>query len=112
MLDDDEWSIVHEAFRAGEGARTVLEEARRARSLPPMPPISSDADYRDRRFWALMAGYQLFTGVPETNPNAVWHHVASLYGPPCRACGKPLRTPVAKLCAACGAYVDTTAAPA
>lgn len=46
--------------------------------------------------------YQL-TGFRETNINALWHHRVSLYGPPCKACGKPLRTPKAILCAACGA---------
>ncbi|HEX8430379.1 MAG TPA: hypothetical protein VF625_03795 [Longimicrobium sp.] len=52
--------------------------------------------------WHLIAGYEMFTGVRETNVNAIPHHVASLYGPPCPACGKPLRTPKARLCAACG----------
>ncbi len=46
--------------------------------------------------------YQDMTGFRETNPDALWHHRLSLYGPPCKACGKPLRTPQAKLCAACG----------
>ena len=111
MLDDEEWSVVQTAFHAGDSAPSVLDDVRRARHISSaLPP--QDGDLRDRRLWALVAGYQLFTGIPETNPNAVWHHVASLYGPPCGACGKPLRTPVAKLCAACGASVDATAAPA
>jgi hypothetical protein len=45
------------------------------------------------------------TGFEETNANAVWHHQLDQYGPPCRNCGKPLRTPRAKLCAACGTEV-------
>ncbi len=42
------------------------------------------------------------TGFRETNINAVWHHRASAYGPPCGGCGKPLRTPEARFCAECG----------
>ena len=30
-------------------------------------------------------------------------HSATRFGPPCEKCGKPLRTPKAKLCAECGA---------
>jgi len=51
----------------------------------------------------LLDEYNRLTGFRETNPNAVWHHRISLYGPPCGSCGKPLRTPVATFCAACGA---------
>lgn len=47
--------------------------------------------------------YERMTGMRETNVNAIWHHRLSMYGPPCAHCGKPLRTPQAKLCAACGA---------
>jgi hypothetical protein len=46
-------------------------------------------------------GYNDLTGFGETNPYAVFHHVLSLYGPPCEGCGLPLRTPRARLCAAC-----------
>jgi hypothetical protein len=46
--------------------------------------------------------YQTLTGFAETDINLLWHHRASIYGPPCTKCSKPLRTPNAKLCAACG----------
>ena len=46
--------------------------------------------------------YEELTGLRETNLNAIWHHRVSLYGPPCKSCGKPLRTPKASFCAACG----------
>jgi len=47
--------------------------------------------------------YRAITGFAETNINAIRHHRISLYGLPCQACGKPLRTPRASFCAACGA---------
>jgi hypothetical protein len=47
--------------------------------------------------------YQRLTSFRETNPNALWHHRMSLDGPICAICGKPLRTPEASFCAACGA---------
>ena len=49
--------------------------------------------------------YVHITGFPETNPIALEHHRVSLYGPPCHTCGKPLRTPQARLCGACMAPV-------
>ena len=45
--------------------------------------------------------YNGITGFAETNPVPVYHHRLSMYGPPCKKCGKPLRTPRAKLCGAC-----------
>ena len=50
-----------------------------------------------------LAEYERITGFRETNRNAIWHHRLSLYGPPCHSCGKPLRTPIAARCVACGA---------
>jgi len=47
--------------------------------------------------------FERLTGFKETNPNALWHHRLSIYGPPCHVCGKPLRTPQARYCAMCSA---------
>jgi hypothetical protein len=55
------------------------------------------------RFAPVLDTFFALTGFRETNPNAVLHHRASLCGQPCQFCGKPLRTPAASFCAACGA---------
>jgi hypothetical protein len=56
---------------------------------------------RKARFAPFLDEYERITGFRETNTNAVWHHQLSLYDPPCKSCGKPLRTPHAKLCGSC-----------
>lgn len=46
--------------------------------------------------------YAQLTGFTETNPNVLFHHRLSLYGPSCADCSKPLRTPLARRCVCCG----------
>lgn len=50
-----------------------------------------------------LVAYTDITGFAESNANALFHHRLSIYGPPCHACGKPLRTPQARYCAMCSA---------
>ena len=54
-----------------------------------------------QQFEPVLADFERLTGTRETNINAFYHHVVSLYGPPCSKCGKPLRTSKAKFCGAC-----------
>jgi hypothetical protein len=74
-------------------------------------PMLDDDEYRQvislrgkgsqESFALMLAEYERITGFRETNPNATFHHRVSDYGPPCRYCGKPLRTPQAKVCGHC-----------
>jgi hypothetical protein len=78
MLDGDEFNRVSLLFNTG-----------------------TEGDSRDRMFGASLREYERITGIRETNPNSIYHHVLSIYGPPCANCEKPLRTPRAKLCGSC-----------
>jgi hypothetical protein len=60
-----------------------------------------DSGIRGKIFGPVLAEYERITGFRETNPNAIFHHRVSDYGPPCSFCRRPLRTPKAKLCGHC-----------
>ena len=51
---------------------------------------------------AALDKYRQLTGAIETDVNVLWHHRLADHGPPCEACGKPLRTRDARFCAECG----------
>ncbi len=97
MLETEEFALVHQARIHGMGV--VEREAQRRGSvlnlMQPNGPI-------ERYHQPVLEMYRLLTGFVETNVNAVWHHVADQYGPPCPQCHKPLRTPQARFCVACG----------
>jgi hypothetical protein len=78
MLDDHEFQRVSSLFNTG-----------------------TEGDSRERMFGPALREYERITGIRLANPNAIYHHVLSMYGPPCASCGKPLRTPRAKLCGFC-----------
>ena len=73
MLDDDEY-----------------------RQVISLRPIGKGGESLRAMFTPMLAEYERITGLGETNPNAVFHHRLSEYGPPCRHCEKPLRTPQAR----------------
>ncbi len=83
MLEADEYSEAHRLYRFIASPDNP-GKSRAERSLP------------------LIEFHERITGQRETNPNAIIHHALAFYGPPCEACGKPYRTPEAKLCVACG----------
>jgi hypothetical protein len=91
MLDESEWELVAPLLQC------VISDVKRISREQDV----SIAEARGRV--SAVVKYRELTGFPETNVTAIWHHRASLYGPPCRQCGKPLRTPDARACAECGA---------
>ena len=93
MLDENEWKQLSAVL--SECTREV-KTARKDEALP-LEKVNVAS-----RFKPALECFERLTGFKETNPNALWHHRISLYGPPCPECGLPLRTPRAKLCPKCG----------
>jgi len=60
---------------------------------------------RERLYGPMSREYERITGVPMEYDRAVLHHRLARYGPPCKACGKPLRSRRAKFCGTCMAPV-------
>lgn len=96
MLDEAEYTIV--ADLSGQAIRATQEY--RQRYQLPLKDCPIDLLFRPVR-----DAYRELTGMDESNHNAIMHHRTALYGPPCAVCGKPLRTPQAQMCAACGGRV-------
>jgi len=92
MLDEQEFAEIAPLFQAG--VRSVKDYRKETVAALKDAPFAE-------RYAPLLTRYMEMTGYSETNPNAVMHHRLSLYGPPCSKCGKPLRTPTAKLCGSC-----------
>jgi hypothetical protein len=92
MLDEEEFAVVSRLY--SEAIRGTKEF--RERSGLPLKNVSIE-----ERFRPVRDEYERLTGMKDCNENAIMHHRISLYGPPCRHCQKPLRTPKAKLCCNC-----------
>ena len=93
----------------------MLTEAEWARVAPLLAnPVQQIKQYRQDHGCSLaeaqlqfgqdaLALYEAMTGFRGSTVSALFHHRLSLFGPPCHACGLPLRTAQANWCAACGA---------
>jgi hypothetical protein len=94
MLDEQEWDSISPLL-----SRSLEEiiEYRRIHNVP------LEVAMKQKYGVSALDFYFDLTGFKETNVSALYHHRISLYGPPCAACGKPLRSPRASFCAACGA---------
>jgi len=97
MLDEAEYAEVSRLY--GEGMNATKEYRQRF-------GLTLGEFNRYERFRPLREAYERMTGYKEANHLAILHHRLAQYGPPCKSCGKPLRTPQAKLCGACMAPVD------
>jgi len=94
MLDEEEWSIIQPLLN------DLVLRIQRYRSAHGcgLAEALSKVSHRN-----VISSYARLTGFLETDIDAIRHHRASILGKPCSACSKPLRTPRARMCAACGA---------
>lgn len=99
MLDEREWELFYPAMG--------VQGIQHYRQLYQV----SLKEAMERFEQPVLDAYFELTGYRETSYNALWHHRLSLYGPPCSACGKPLRTGRARFCAACGYKREITSPP-
>ncbi len=92
MLDEAEFA---EIWQLTQEAILSTKEFRRKWDVP------LERASLQERFLPVRLRYEQLTGFKDCHQNAIMHHRISMYGPPCARCGKPLRTPRAKLCGAC-----------
>ena len=93
MLDEDELAVVSDAHR--EGVLAIQAYRRRhGVGLDDTPVAALHRPVRD--------AYRALTGETGVAADEILNHRVSRLGPPCRSCGKPLRSPRARLCAQCG----------
>ena len=97
MLDEEEFASVAHLYRE---AFKATGDFRQQWSIP-----LEHASIEDR-FKPVRLRYAQLTGMKECHQNVIMHHRVSMYGPPCKECGKPLRTPLAKVCGACMQLAD------
>lgn len=93
MLDEREFAAIDEIYRQ---CMIATKEFRQEHGLP------LEGLEVEERFRPVREAYERLTGLEDVHHNAIMHHRISIYGPPCPHCGKPLRTPRARHCAACG----------
>jgi len=92
MLDEQDYAEIAALYRAcAESVKSYREATEASLKNTPLREI----------FAPMLNRYEALTGYKETNHSAIMHHRLSLYGPPCHRCGRPLRTPKAKLCGSC-----------
>jgi len=98
MMDETEFGEVYSAYI---GAIRKMKTYR-ARSHGTIAQAAAKFHPPVRALYRGLAAKGGMHGPPVQLDHLMKHRLAA-YGPPCTTCGLPLRTPEAKLCAACGA---------
>ena len=98
LLDEAEYAVIQGIYADCIGGVKQHRVAHNA-TLAQVPMTQ-------KQFLPVLEAYQQMTGRRETNAEEVLHHRASIYGPPCRRCGKVLRTARASKCFECGLVVE------
>jgi len=92
LLEEEEWAVMEELLRIGlEATKRYREEHGSSLADTPISPTYREA----------VIEYRKMTGFHEADPDVIWHHRLSDYGPPCKNCGKPLRSSSARRCFEC-----------
>jgi hypothetical protein len=95
MLDETEFAVVEALYF--QAVTTIKANAR-------LQDAGIRAEFIMQQYQPVLEAYRRITGQDHTtHPSDLMHHRIAKYGPICVQCGKPLRTPKAKYCAACGA---------
>jgi hypothetical protein len=98
MLDDEEFAIIDRLF--AQAVRAIKESYH-------LNSPATNREFISDQYRPMLEAYRRLTGQEYSGrPEVLMHHRISKYGLPCTKCGKPLRTPKAKLCAACGEPVS------
>jgi hypothetical protein len=99
MMDEEEYEEVTSLL--WKGVKNIKSERRHL-------PEADQPEFIQQQYRPAIDAYRRITGwTGPINPDHLWHHRISKFGPPCLKCGKPLRTPQAVHCAACGADRET-----
>jgi hypothetical protein len=99
MLDEAEFAVVEALY-----AQAVIT----IKATALVQDTGIRAEFIKQQDKPVLDAYRRITGHNHTtHPSDLMHHRIAKYGPICVECEKPLRTPKAKYCAACGADRQT-----